>query len=127
MPDALSPDEIAAIRAFPKRRIQRIPRGVSGLTSLAWDEASGSIRDPSGLRWTPWGVKKPKTPPPPTTPKKPSRQLRAPDINGRILAMWNEGVSGRAIAAEIGISRHAVDQRIEKMRKAGASIPRRLR
>jgi hypothetical protein len=127
MPDALSPAEIAAIQAFPKRRIQRVPQGVSGQASWVWDEASKSIRDPSGQRWTPWGVKKPRTPPPPTTPKKPSRQLRAPDINERIVAMWNDGMGGRAIAVEIGISQHAVNQRIEKMRKAGVDIPRRLR
>lgn len=122
MPDVLTPEERAAIAAFPAGRIQRIPRGVSGLQAWVWDEKSERIVDPNGLKWTPWGVKKRKTPKP---PKKGLREKNR-EINASIDAMWRDGAKSADIAAVFGISAPAVLQRVSKMRARGLDLPRRI-
>jgi DNA-binding NarL/FixJ family response regulator len=109
MSDQLTPAEIAAIKAFPKRRIQRVPQGVSGETPWVWDEKSGGLRDPSGVKWTPWGTRK--------------RQLSP--SNGQIVSMWRGGETASAIATKLGLSRDAVKTRIKKMRAKGVVLPMR--
>jgi DNA-binding NarL/FixJ family response regulator len=109
MSDVLSPAEIAAIRAFPKRRVQCVPRGVSGIQSWVWDEKSGSIRDPSNKKWTPWG----------------SRKHSLSPSNAQIVSLWRAGETAAAIATKLGLSRDAVKTRIKVMRAKGVVLPHR--
>jgi DNA-binding NarL/FixJ family response regulator len=107
MPDALSLAERDAIDAFPDVRIQRIPRGASGLTPWLWSPKHGTIKDTSGKHWTPWGAKK--------------HRLTA--SNGEVVSLWRAGLTDTEIGARLGISREAVKKRIRVMRRKGVDLP----
>lgn len=90
--DGLTAEERAAIEAFPKERIQRIPQGVYATGQMAWDPHTGTIRykDPTEAK------------------REFSGRGRKPDPKvmerrERVAALARAGRTGQQIADELGI------------------------
>jgi hypothetical protein len=45
----------------------------------------------------------------------------------RVLNLWNQGWSAPAIARDLGASRHSVESKLAKLRRAGLAVARRHR
>lgn len=92
MPDALTPDEIAAIAAFPPELVQKIPLGLMAKTVTRAHPLSGNIRRHIALR----AINKPK-----------ARDL------------WAAGFDCHEISAQLKITLHQAREYTSDLRDAG--------
>jgi len=87
MPDPLTPEEVAAIAAFPADRIQRIPRGVSGEPTSGQDMLRRSA----------------------------TAMAKSRSVNDAIRHFWQLGEKDAEIARRLNMTPGAVGQRRERM------------
>lgn len=127
MADVLTAEERRLIDAFPKRRIQRIARGVSGLPTLSYDEDSTSAGGLVSSRSASDAVQ--------ASHRIKARHIRFRALRERekaskldhvrvrrdeVMRLIAEGMSRRAVAERLGVSKSTVEKDITRMRGAQA-------
>lgn len=96
MADQLTPEERAAIAAFPEERIQRIPRGQSALTidGQHWRDAMNGAR----VRLQRQGA-----------------FVRSRETDEMIRELWKQGLTDHEISIKVKLTKDAVKQRRNRM------------
>lgn len=117
MPDILTPEEIAAIAAFPEERVQHIARGISGEATFMYDPlAHGQLRASRPIGWRDTiareclAAKRGR--------HNAKRRRAAQDRRGEVEDLHDMGQTIEQIAARLGVSPQTITRDLRAVREA---------